>query len=72
MPQRPMLTEKAVREFEQWSAAQREAVDLLEIIAAEFKSDPMSVQCFDARIVKRAIECAETTKRLQGPFGVRL
>lgn len=28
---------------------------ILDLIVAEFQSDPMSVQCFDARVVKRAI-----------------
>lgn len=31
----------------------REGIQLLGLIAAEFKSDPMSVQCFDLRIVER-------------------
>ena len=31
-----------------------EAVRLLDIIAAEFASDPTSVQCFDLRIVEEA------------------
>jgi len=30
-----------------------EAFTLLDIISAEFRSDPMSVQCFDLRIVSR-------------------
>lgn len=34
----------------------KEAFTLLDIISAEFRSDPMSVQCFDLRIVKRANE----------------
>ncbi len=29
---------------------------VLDLIVAEFESDPMSVQCFDVRLVKRAIE----------------
>lgn len=29
---------------------------VLDLIVAEFESDPMSVQCFDLRLVKRAIE----------------
>ena len=33
---------------------QLEAVRLLDIISAEFTSDPMSVQCFDLRIVEQA------------------
>lgn len=34
----------------------REAWALLELINAEFQSDPMAVQCFDLRIVKRLKE----------------
>ena len=37
--------------------AQIEALELLKLIDAEFQSDPMSVQCFDLRIVKRVNEC---------------
>ena len=33
--------------------------EVLDIIVAEFKSDPRSVQCFDARLVARAIELAD-------------
>ena len=29
---------------------------ILDLIVAEFTSDPMSVQCFDARVVQRAID----------------
>ena len=36
-----------------------EALRLLDIIVAEFKSDPKSVQCFDERIVKRSIEIVD-------------
>ena len=31
----------------------KEAHVLLDLIAAEFKSDPMSVQCFDLQVVDR-------------------
>lgn len=31
----------------------------LSLIVAEFKSDPMSVQCFDKRIVDKAIQLVE-------------
>lgn len=34
-----------------------EAHELLALIAAEFRSDPLSVQCFDARIVTRVHLC---------------
>lgn len=42
-----------------------EALRLLNLVNAEFKSDPSSVQCFDLRIVKRIEECIETRKRLE-------
>ena len=36
-----------------------EALELIGLIAAEFKSDPQSVQCFDKRIVERVIALAD-------------
>ena len=42
-----------------------EALRLLDLIHAEFSSDPMSVQCFDLRIVERVKQCVETRKRLE-------
>lgn len=40
------------------------AHELLDLIVAEFISDPMSVQCFDRRIVERAKLCVATRKEL--------
>lgn len=40
-----------------------EAFRLLDLINAEFQSDPMSVQCFDLRIVERVKQCVERRKR---------
>ncbi len=34
-----------------------EAFALLDLIVCEWNSDPMSVQCFDLRLVERAKEC---------------
>jgi predicted LPLAT superfamily acyltransferase len=42
----------------------REAHKLLDLINAEFQSDPMSVQCFDLSIVTRVKECVEREKKL--------
>lgn len=36
-----------------WDLRKR-ALELLDIVNAEWKSDPSSVQCFDLRIVKEA------------------
>ena len=50
------LTDKAQREMEGTWRLRQEAVELLRIIVAEWYSDPLSVQCFDLRIVERARE----------------
>lgn len=50
------------RKIEQHEANFRnidEAFALLALIDAEFRSDPMSVQCFDLRIVERVRQCVE-------------
>lgn len=48
----------------------RRAEDVLELIVNEFKSDPQSVQCFDLRIVREAIEVVREIKDLKAlePF----
>ena len=43
----------------------QECRELINIIAAEFESDPMSVQCFDRRIVERSIKAANTHRRYE-------
>ncbi len=40
-----------------------EAYRLLDLINAEFQSDPQSVQCFGLRIVERVKACVEQRKR---------
>lgn len=60
---RPELTPKAQRDIERVWQLRREAVQILDQVVAEWKSDPMSVQCFDARIVKRAAEVVEELKK---------
>jgi hypothetical protein len=58
----PRLTDKAQREIEGDFENTREAFILLDLVAAEFASDPMSVQCFDLRIVERVKECVAKRK----------
>jgi hypothetical protein len=43
------------------------------LIDAEFRSDPMSVQCFDLRVVERVKACVAARKRFEkdGPFFAR-
>lgn len=40
-----------------------ECRQLIDIIALEFESDPVSGQCFDLRIVQRAIRAAKIHRR---------
>ena len=59
------LTDKAVRAIEANFENQREAFALLDLIDAEFRSDPMSTQCFDARIVQRVRACVAARKTFE-------
>ena len=43
----------------------RECRELIDVISAEFESDPISVQCFDKRIVERAIKAANLHRRYE-------
>jgi len=60
-----MLTPKAEHEMEERFKLERRAVQLLDIISAEFESDPMSVQSFDLRIVEEALSVLKRLKRLR-------
>jgi len=53
-----LMTEKRAIELDP-DEIRNEGMRLLDAIAAEFKSDPQSVQCFDLRIVQRTIEVAD-------------
>jgi hypothetical protein len=56
------LTESAQRIISDSFRNDEEAHTLLDLINAEFQSDPMSVQCFDLRIVARVKECVARRK----------
>lgn len=47
-----------------------EAWRVLELIVMEFKTDPMSVQCFDFRIVDRAIKTVKEHNELKDKYSV--
>lgn len=59
------LTPKAQAEVERMWQLRREAVAVLGLIVAEFKSDPQSVQCFDLRVVERAKVCVAELEKLE-------
>jgi hypothetical protein len=70
---RPKLSEKDYKQIEDNLKNTDEAFTLLELIEAEFRSDPLSVQCFDLRVVERVKACVAARKRFEkdGPFFAR-
>lgn len=50
-----------------WDARKR-AIELLDLVAAEWKSDPMSVQCFDRRIVQETHAVLARLKVLEAKY----
>ena len=60
----PELTEKAQKDIEEGFELNREAWRLLDLVVMEWKSDPMSVQCFDLRIVERAKRAVERRREI--------
>ena len=60
----PRLTDKAVAELEEIYKLKYEALRLLDLVVAEWGSDPLSVQCFDLRIVERAKYVIARLKKL--------
>lgn len=63
------LNRRAQEQMERRFEAKREAELLIGLIAAEFASDPMSVQCFDLRVVQRVKDCAAAFKANPDPLG---
>ena len=61
------LTPKAAREMDERFNLQHEALRIFSLVVAEWKSDPLSVQCFDSRIVEQAKAIDERLKKLD-PF----
>ncbi len=60
----PYLSPKAERETEELFRLKREALQILVRVVDEWEHDPMSVQCFDLRMVSRAKEVIERIKKL--------
>lgn len=64
-PARPYARSQSKQEQDAFAERLRvrdEAYMLLDLVAAEFRTDPTSVQCFDAHTVKRVIYIAALTK----------
>lgn len=58
------LTPKAERELEERWKLEKEAFRLLDLVVAEWESDPTSVQYFDLRIVEDAKRVVKRLKQL--------
>lgn len=61
------LTSQAEKTIKESFELDQRAWDVLRLIVAEFESDPMSVQCFDTRIVEEAKYLIERYKAIE-PF----
>lgn len=59
----PTLDRRTERAIEESFKNNDEAHELLGLIDAEFRTDPMSVQCFDLRIVERVRVCVAKRER---------
>jgi hypothetical protein len=62
------LTEKARRELQEQHDADTRVWELMDLICAEFQTDPMSRQCFDSRIVEEAVALVRNRKAMRDPF----
>lgn len=58
------LSPKAVKDLERGFQLKRRAIELLDLVNAEWQSDPMSVQCFDLRIVQETKEVLTELKEI--------
>lgn len=61
---RPRLTDKAMDMIEEGFRLNRDAWRILDLVVAEWESDPTSVQCFDLRIVEEAKQIVARRKEI--------
>lgn len=64
----PRLTDEGFKEICRQQDADKRVWELMDIICSEFQSDPMSVQCFDLRVVDEAIKLVRDRKEMKDPF----
>lgn len=64
------LSVRDEKEIEQMWDLRDEGMKLLDLIAAEFESDPMSVQCFDLRTVESVKRVAKAYRPLASKHNV--
>ncbi len=75
MSEQIQFTDKASRQMREQQDADDRVWQLMNIICAEWKTDPQSVQCFDQRIVEEAIALVNRRKAMTwdtfNPFHAR-
>ncbi len=62
------LSDKASRELAEQQTADDRVWQIMDIICAEWQTDPISVQCFDLRLVEEAIALVKKRKAMKDPF----
>ncbi|WP_026782648.1 hypothetical protein [Pleomorphomonas koreensis] len=60
----PRLKDTAVLELEGLFDAERRLLEIMELVVSEWATDPMSVACFDLRIVEEAKQLVAKRHRL--------
>lgn len=58
------LSPEAQKDVEERWALENEAINILREVVSEWRTDAMSVQCFDLRIVRRAGEVIDRLNQL--------
>lgn len=70
VPKTPKQIRDTEKRLEMTSKNDREARVLLGLINAIFQSDPLSVQCFDRRIVDRVQYCVLERECIREKYGL--
>lgn len=65
---KPFLTDLAMKEMQEQQQADDRVWHLMDLICAEFASDPLSRACFDERIVEEAIELVKRRRKMRDAF----
>lgn len=68
MSMKPRLNDRTMKQIERRYEVDDRLLEILGLVVSEWSTDPMSVQCFDLRIVEEAKALWEERKRLPRPF----
>ena len=68
MPEQIRLTDRYSRQPTEAMNADARVWQIMDLVCAEWESDPTSVMCFDLRIVQEAIALVRRRKAMLDPF----